>query len=64
MSEKMQPKIEDLQKKIEEMQQVTEKYKPLLEEKIRSKPLESAGLVFAGGALLGILLGILISKRS
>jgi len=64
MSEKMQPKIEDLQKKIEEIQQVTEKYKAHLEEKIASKPLESAGLVFAGGALLGILLGILISKRS
>ena len=60
----MQPKLEDLQKKIEEMQQVTEKYKASLEEKIRSKPLESAGLIFAGGAILGILIGIFISKRS
>jgi F0F1-type ATP synthase assembly protein I len=64
MSEKMQPKLDDLQKKIEEIQQVTEKYKTLLEEKIASKPLESTVLVLAGGALLGILIGILISKRS
>lgn len=64
MAEKIKPTIEDLQRRLEGMEKITDKYKMVLEERIRSKPLESAGLIFVGGIILGVLIGAAVSRRS
>ena len=63
MSEKIKPTIEDLQKRIQSMEQTARMYRAQLEETIRSKPLQSVGLIFVGGFVLGILLGVAVSRR-
>jgi F0F1-type ATP synthase assembly protein I len=64
MAEKIKPTIEDLQRRLEDMEKMSEKYKTMLEERIRSKPLESAGMIFIGGIVLGVLIGAAVSRRS
>jgi ElaB/YqjD/DUF883 family membrane-anchored ribosome-binding protein len=56
MSEKLKPTVEELQKEIENL-------KEMLEERIKRRPLEAAGIIFAGGLILGLFIGIAISKR-
>jgi len=63
-SEKIKPKVEELQKKIEDLRELSEKYKTELEDRVRAKPLESAGLIFIAGLIVGIILGTSTSKRS
>lgn len=64
MAERIKPTIEDLQRRLEEMEKTSEKYKMMLEERIRSKPLESAAMIFIGGIVLGVLIGACTSRRS
>ena len=64
MAEKIKPTMEDLQKRIQSMEETAQLYKTQLEDTIRSKPLQSAGAIFVGGLILGILLGIAVSRRS
>ena len=64
MTERIKPSIEELHRRIEDMEKVAESYKMKLEEGIRSKPLESAGIIFVGGVVLGILVGVAVSRRS
>ena len=64
MAEKIKPTIEDLQKRMQSIEEKAQVYKTQLEETIKSKPLQSAGIVFVGGIILGILVGLAVSRRS
>ncbi len=63
MTEKVNPTIEDLQKRIEDMEEAAKKYRIQLEESVRSRPLESVAMFFAGGVVFGVLIGLAISRR-
>ena len=63
MAEKVKPSIEELQKRIEDIEKAAAKYKGLMEEKVRSRPLESVAMFLAGGIVLGILIGLAVSRR-
>ena len=64
MTEKIKPTMEDLQKRMQNIEETAQMYKTQLEETIKSKPLQSAGIIFVGGIILGILVGIAVSRRS
>ncbi len=64
MSEETKTTLAELQKKIEDVQETAEKYRTELEEMIKSKPMASAGIIFAGGIVLGLLIGTAVSRRS
>lgn len=64
MSERMKSTAEDLQKRVEDLEKMVGTYKGLAEEKIRSKPLESVGIVLLGGVVLGVLIGMAFSRRN
>ncbi len=64
MAEKVKPTIEELQKKLEDTRKLSEKYRNQLEERVTTKPLESAGIIFIVGIILGILIGAATSRRS
>ena len=63
MSEKIKLTVEDLQKRVQSIEEKARMYRTQLEETIKSKPLQSAGLIFVGGFVLGILLGVAVSRR-
>ena len=64
MSEKLKSTAEDLNKRVEDLEKMLGTYKDAAEDKIRSKPLESVGIVLLGGVLLGVLIGMAVSRRS
>jgi len=64
MTEKVKPTIEELQKKLENTRKLSEKYRNQLEERVTTRPLESAGIFFIVGLILGILVGAATSRRS
>jgi ElaB/YqjD/DUF883 family membrane-anchored ribosome-binding protein len=64
MSEKLKSTAEDLNKRVEDLEKMLGTYKDATEDKIRSKPLESVGIVLLGGVLLGVLIGMAVSRRS
>jgi F0F1-type ATP synthase assembly protein I len=51
------PTIEDLNKKIKDVKKLADDSKVMLEDKMKSKPLESATMIFMAGVILGILIG-------
>ncbi len=55
MSEKVKPSVEELQKKIEDVKSLTKGYSTELEERMQTRPFESAGLIFIAGLILGIM---------
>ena len=62
MSKKRKPKqakptIEDLNKKIKDVKKLADDSKVVLEDKMKSKPMESAAMIFVVGLILGILIG-------
>jgi ElaB/YqjD/DUF883 family membrane-anchored ribosome-binding protein len=56
-SKETKPTIEDLNKKIKDVKKLADDSKIALEDKMKSKPLESAAMIFVVGLILGILLG-------
>lgn len=63
MAEGEKPSIEELKKRVEDIEKAAAEYKSLLEERVRSRPLESVAMFLAGGVVLGILIGLAISRR-
>jgi len=63
MTEKGKPTIEGLQKKIEDMKKLVERYRTELEDRVATRPLESAGIIFIAGLILGVLIGTSSSRR-
>ena len=63
LSERIKPTIEDLQQRMHNAEETALIYKTRLEETIRNKPMRATGIVFAIGTVLGILLGMAVSKR-
>ena len=63
-SEKIRLGIEELQKKTTDMRRFSDEYKFELEETIKSRPLESIGVIFIAGLILGIFLGTTASRRN
>lgn len=63
MAEGEKPSIEELKKRVEDIEKAVTEYKSLLEERVRSRPLESVAMFLAGGVVLGILIGLAISRR-
>jgi hypothetical protein len=65
LSKKEKPKVtltmEDLHKKIKDVKKLSDDSRAMLEERMKSKPMESAAMIFVVGLILGILLG---SRRS
>ncbi|MBS7629645.1 hypothetical protein KEJ23_06770 [Candidatus Bathyarchaeota archaeon] len=53
MSEKVKLSPEELQKRIKEVRDLAEKSKLEIEEMLRKRPLESAGVVFIAGIVIG-----------
>ncbi|MGQ9543352.1 MAG: hypothetical protein ACUVTM_04600 [Candidatus Bathyarchaeia archaeon] len=64
MAEKVKLSAEELQKRIKEVRDLAEKSKLEIEEMLRKRPLESAGVVFIAGIVIGILIGASLSRRS
>ncbi|MCK5604659.1 hypothetical protein KAR91_22410 [Candidatus Pacearchaeota archaeon] len=64
MTEKIKPTTEELQKRIEEVRELSEKYRSELEDRVKTRPLESAGIIFVAGLVLGILIATSKSRRS
>ena len=76
MVEKISPTIEELLRRIEELERATKtsrlakitssagKYKIGMEEKMKENPWRSVGAFFLGGAVVGLLLGLAVAKRS
>jgi hypothetical protein len=62
VSKKEKPKestitIEDLHEKIKDVKKLTDDSRTLLEGRMKSRPLESAAMIFVVGLILGILIG-------
>ena len=55
--EKAKPSIEDLEKVIKDVKKLADDSKVMLEDRMKSKPLESVTMVFMAGVILGILIG-------
>ena len=55
--EKAKPSIEDLDKVIKDVKKLADDSKAMLEDRMKSKPLESVTMVFMAGVILGILIG-------
>ena len=55
--EEAKPSIEDLHKTIKDVKKLADDSKVMLEDKVKSKPLESATMIFMIGLVLGILIG-------
>ncbi|TRO59714.1 hypothetical protein [[Eubacterium] cellulosolvens] len=63
MEDKTKVTIEDLHKTINEVKDYTEKTRKELQERIKKKPLESAGAIFIAGVVVGLLIGTSMSRR-
>jgi len=55
--EEAKPSIEDLDKVIKDVKKLADDSKVILEDRMKSKPLESVTMVFMAGVILGILIG-------
>ncbi len=62
--EEAKPSIEDLHKTIKDVKKLAEDSKIMLENRMKSKPLESATMIFMAGLVLGILIGSATARRS
>jgi len=64
MAEKPKVTIKELQQRIGDIKDYAEKTRLEIEEMVRKRPLESAGVVFIAGIVIGILIGTSIARRS
>jgi len=63
MSEEKKPTAEELQKKVEDVTKLAKEYRGEFEEIMKRRPMESAGIIFIAGLVLGLLIGA-SSRRS
>ena len=63
MSEKPKITTEELQKRLSDLTELVESSRVELEGMIRRKPLESAGVAFLAGIVVGVLVGASIARR-
>jgi len=56
--------VEELQKRLGDLKEFTETSRVELEAMIKRRPLESAGVVFLAGIVVGVLIGASIARRS
>lgn len=64
MAERAKMTVEELQKRLGDLKEFTETSRVELEAMIKRKPLESAGVVFLAGIVVGVLIGASIARRS
>ena len=62
--EEEKPSIEDLYKTIMDVKKLADDSKIMLEDRVKSKPLESATMIFMAGLVLGILICSATARRS
>ena len=62
--EKVKPSIEDLDKTINDVKKLADDSKIMLKNRMKSKPLESATMIFVVGVVLGVLIGSATARRS
>ena len=60
----VKPQIEDLDKTIKDVKKLADDSKVILENRMKSKPLESASMIFVAGVILGVLIGSATARRS
>lgn len=63
MSEEKKERVEKLEKRSEDVRKLVNKYRGEFEEIMKRKPMESAGIIFIAGLVLGLLIGA-SSRRS
>ena len=61
---KVKPSIVLGHKKIKDVKKLADDSKVILEDRMKSKPLESATMIFMAGLILGILIGSATARRS
>ena len=61
--EEAKPLIEDLDKTIKDVKKLTDDSKIMIEDRMKSKPLESATMIFMAGVILGVLIGSATARR-
>jgi len=64
MAEKTRMTIEELQKRLGDLKEYAERSRAELEGMIKKRPVESAGVVFIAGIVVGILIGSSVARRS
>jgi len=64
LAERAKMTVEELQKRLGDLKEFTETSRVELEAMIKRKPLESAGVVFLAGIVVGVLIGASIARRS
>jgi len=61
-SEEVKPTMDELQNKIQDVKKLADYSKIMLEDSMKSRPLESAAMIFVAGAVIGVLIGSVTSK--
>lgn len=64
MAEKAKLTLEELQKRLGDLKEYAERTRAEVEGMIKKKPVESAGVVFIAGIVVGILIGSSIARRN
>ena len=55
--EETKPTLDDLYSTIKDVRKLTDDSKAIIEERMKSRPLESAAMIFVAGVILGVLIG-------
>ncbi|MEM2942568.1 MAG: hypothetical protein QXT81_04005 [Candidatus Bathyarchaeia archaeon] len=63
LAERAKMTVEELQKRLGDLKEFAETSRVELEAMIKRRPLESAGVVFLAGVVVGVLIGSAISRR-
>jgi ElaB/YqjD/DUF883 family membrane-anchored ribosome-binding protein len=63
MAEKAKMTVDELQKRLGDLTEVVETSRVEVEAMIKRRPLESAGVVFIAGVVIGLMIGASLSRR-
>jgi hypothetical protein len=63
MSIEKKPTVEEVLKRVENLSKLVKNYREDFEDRMKKKPMESAGIIFVAGLILGIILGTSTSRR-
>jgi len=63
MSARAKESIEEMQKTMGGIIEYTEKTRTELQEMVKKKPVESTGVIFVAGIIIGLLIGKLTSRH-